>query len=238
MSQASNVSNILFSNAFTTDLVCGLYTGSYNAADYNTVLGGYLYQYDISHNFTRPVFCEGIFSFDGTNYFPSGQGNGTNSCIAYSDSSNLYLTSSASSGTIYYKIITTWIQNYDTSNPLVTFANNVPNPSSSFAFDSRENYQKIDLTAQTTLNNPGSGNTGTTTIAHNLGYSPNYQVFYEAFSGQVWPEIGNGNTFWLYDFTSQYTLQGYTNTSDLTLSYQGGTSSPSTFNAWYKVYYD
>lgn len=234
---SQNVSDVLFSTAFETDKVCGIYESSYNAASYNTVLGGYLYQTNLAHNFSRPVFCDALFSTDGTNWFPSGQGNGTDNVLAYSDSSNIYFITNADTGTIYYKLVCTWINNYDTTNPLITFVNNATNTNIT-AFDSRQNYQKIAFSKIVNLANPGLGNIGTCPITHNLGYAPNYKLFFNSLAGQVWPSIAGGTgDFWLYEGT-QYELWGVSNTSTLTLYYDAGSGSDTSFDLWYRIYYD
>jgi len=235
---SQNVNDVLFSTAFETDKVCGLYENSYNAASYNSVLGGYLYQTNLAHNFTRPVFCDALFSFDGSSWFPSGEGNSTGRCIVYSDASNIYFVSSMDTGTIYYKLVCTWINNYDTTNPLITFVNDASNNSVT-AFDSRQNYQKIDLSDVVSLANPGAGNTGTHTITHDLGYAPNFKLFFNSLPGQVWPSIAGGSgDAWLYNSGSQYEAWGVANSSTLTIYFDTGTTGASTFDLWYRIYYD
>ncbi len=238
MSQPSNVNNILFSNYFETDKICGLWESSIPAADYAAVLGGYLYQYTIPHNFGRPVFCDGLFSTDGTNYFPVAAGT----CIALSDSANIYILYNTSpaptSGSIYYRIVTTWINNYDNTNPLIEFANNATN-NSKVAFDSRQNYQKIAYSSMITVNNPGAGNTGLYTVTHNLGYSPNYKLFFESLPGQVWPAIAGGaGDIWDYNSGAQYETYGVSNSSTLDIYYDAGSAPAATTNIWYRIYYD
>ena len=229
---SENVQDVLFSTAFETDKICGIYTGSYNAANYNTVLGGYLYQTNLTHNFTRPVFCEALFSTDGTNYFPNGQGNGTTNANVYSDSSNIYFITNADTGTIYYKLVCTWINNYDTSNPLINFVNQSTNTSIT-AFDSRQNYQKIALSGMLTPTN-----TGSFPINHNLGYAPNYKLYFNSLPGQVWPAIAGGaGDFWNYE-SQQCELSGVANSTSLIVSYDVGSGSASSFNLWYRIYYD
>lgn len=235
---SQNVSDVLFSTAFEIDKVCGIYENSFNAASYDTELGGYLYQTNLAHNFTRPVFCDALFSFDNTNWFPSGQGNNTGSCLAYSDANNIYFLSTVDTGTIYYKLVCTWINNYDTTNPLIEFVNNAANNSVT-AFDSRQNYQKIAFSDMIILSNPGAGNTGAHTITHNLGYAPNFKIFFNSLADEVWPSIsGESGDEWLYNTSSQYEAWGIADSTTLTISYDTGTSGASTFNLWYRIYYD
>jgi len=232
MSLASNYQNVAFATEYAVDKIVGVYVGSFNAATQTTVIGGYLYQYSFSHPFTRPVFCELLWSLDGITYADGGSGllSGVPG-IAYSDATNIYVTTGLNVGTIYYKVIASWIDNYDTTNPLIA---PVLNTVSNFYFDSRKNYQKIYK--QDTL--PLNSSSGTLSYIHGLGYTPNAKVFFESISGQVWPSIAGGtNNYFLYDPSSQYECEATITTSILNMVLQGGAGSVST-RVWYRVYLD
>lgn len=233
MSQPSNVNNILFSNYFETDKLCGIYEGSYSASTYNSVIGGYLYQKNIPHNFTRPVLVDGLFSTDNVNWTPSVQ----SSCLAYSDNSNIYILSIENTGTIYYRLACTWINNYDNTNPLIDFVNQSSSSLSSVAFDSRANYQKIYYNTPITLSNPGLGNQGISYISHNLGTPTNYRIFFTSLPGQVWPSVPFADGTWMYE-GQQYGVWATNDSTTLSIYYSAGSGSASTVTVWPRIYYD
>lgn len=230
MSLQTNYQNVNFASQYAVDKIVGVYNSSFNAATQTTVIGGYLYQYAIPHLFTRPVFCELLWSTDGVTYADGGGGEISGQlAISYSDSSNIYVTTSLNTGTIYYKVIASWIDDYDATNPLIT---PVLNTTDNFYFDSRNNYQKIYHQDTQTV----TGTSGSASYIHALGYAPNFKVFFESVSGQVWPAIAGGTSdFFLYDATAQYECEATTTTSTLTMALQGGASSVSS-RVWYRVY--
>lgn len=241
MSQIKNVANINYSTAFATDKICGVLSNTFTASTFNTGSPAYLYQYTLPHNLTRPSFMDGIFSLNNSTFVPNGQSDGTNSYFVYSDSSNYYILTTANSGLVYYKIVSTWVDNYDATNPLITpvFNATLPSVNNTTYFDSRSNYQKILTSNVVTLNNPGAGNTGTYTVAHNLGYTPNFKIHFESLPNQVWPTINGGTKdLWLYDPAHQYEVYGVVDNTNLTITYSGGSTSASTFRTWYRIYYD
>lgn len=238
MSQQTNAKNINYSSTFSTDKICGVLSNTFTAGSFN--LGGYLYQYTIPHSFTRPVFCDALFSTNGTTFVPNGISDTSNSYNVYADANNIYLLTTANSGTIYYKEVSTWVDNYDSTNPLITPTLQTTLPTSTLTyFDSRQNYQKVLLSNVVTLNNPGVGNLGKLVVTHNLGYIPRSRLFFESLPGQIWPSIwGGAQDIWLYDPAHQFECVGAMTNSELGISYQGGTSSAASFRVWYEVYYD
>ncbi len=230
MSLLTNAANVQFATEYPIDKIVGIYRGSYNSATQTTTLGGYLYQYTIPHKFTRPVFCELLWSTDGVTYADGGSGtlSGT-SGIAYSDANNIYVTTGLASGTIYYKVIASWIDNYDTTKPAIT---PILDTTQNFYFDSRNNYEKIYKQGSLAL----TGTSGTLSVIHELGYAPNAKVFFESFTGQVWPSISGGaEDFFLYDFATQYECATTITTSLVNMALQGGGSSVSA-RVWYRIY--
>lgn len=241
--QSSIIANkVNFSSTVSTDKTCAILVGSFDAANYNTRLGdnivfAYLYQTNIAHNFTRPAFIDIIWSTDGSTYIPGGifNGAGDTAVNAYSDSSNIYLLTNVNTGTIYYKIIATWIDNYDTTNPLITPVLQTTNNN---YFDTRQNYQKLFLASSVTVNSPGSNTTASTTIAHGLGYTPNFRMYFNSLPNQMWPSItGGGQDTWLY-INTQYECYGVVDANNLTLTYTAGLTPASTMTIYYKIYYD
>ena len=239
MSQISNAQNIAFSTAFATDKICGIYNGSFAGTAYDTVYAGYLYVKKIPHTFGRPVMCEGLFSYDNVNFFPSGTGYSlaTAFCM-YSDSNFIYILYENTINTVYYKIVATWIDNYDLNNPLIT---PVLSSSSSYSkfFDSRYNYQKVLMSGVVTLPNPGVGVDTPVSIKHNLGYLPNYKLYFESLPNQVWQQIGGGSQdIFLYNPAQQFELYDECTKTTLDLHLLGGASSATSARCWYRIYYD
>jgi hypothetical protein len=230
MSQVTHASDIGFSTAFAVDKIVGIYTGRYTSGTDTTTLGGFIYRYAIPHSFTRPVFCELLWSTDGVNYLDGGSSSG----IATSDLSNIYVLTTQPTGTIYYKIICTWIDNYDNTNPSIT---PVLNTTNDVYFDSRYNYQKIYVTNVTTVS--GGVVDATKNIAHPLGYAPNSKVFIESLPGEVWPagQYGSSNGF-SYAPDYQYEALTLITNSQLQVTYHTGISGAATARIWYKIYLD
>lgn len=219
--------NAAFATRYLTDKIIGVYRGSYSAAS-ATLLGGFLYQYAIPHPFTRPVYTELLWSVDGTTYFDSGSSIGAQAAIAYADASNLYITTLTNVGSIYYKVICSWIDDYDTSNPSV---NPVLDTTNSVYFDSRDNYPKIYSQDVKTV----SG-TSSSTIVHTLTYSPKFKGYVESISGQVWPFNGGGlSNPWLYDPVNHMECYAILDTPSIELHYSGPASNR---KVWYRIYYD
>lgn len=235
----TNIADTNFATSFEIDKICGTFVGSYNASDYNTAVGGggfqNLYIYNIPHTFTRPVFVDMLTSVDNAIYVPQGFAlSNTEAFIAYSDASNIYLLNTDNSSTTYYYWITcTWINNYDATNPLIVpTLQSVEDNTSLTTFDSRQNYQKILSQNVQTYSN----STTSATVAHNLGYTPNYKIYFESLSGQVWPNIGNSsNSLFIYTL-DQALVDGYVDTSNLNLKIQGG-SEPN-LRVWPRIYFD
>lgn len=230
MSLATNALNVASASELEPDKIVGILTGSYAASSYTDILGGYLYRKWIPHSFGRPVFCEMSWSVDGVNYIDSGSsvGNGSQAALAYADSSNIYILTTSNAGTLSYKVIATWIDNYDNTNPLIS---PILNTTSKFYYDSRSNIPKILSSAPVTI----SG-TGSLPIAHGLSYAPRFKGYFESLTGQVWPLISGGTgDIWLYDAINQMECSAVIDTTNVTLSYIGPVSSR---KLWYRIYAD
>jgi hypothetical protein len=234
----SNVSKVNFFSQYSIDKICGNTVGSYNAADYTTQVGGgafnTLYVYNIPHNFTRPVVVDMLVSLDNINFLPQefSLSNGQ-FLLAYSDSSNIYIINSDNSSTIYYYwMVFTWIDNYDNSNPLIRpVFEAVQDNTSQTTFDSRQNYQKILSNTMQTY----SSATTSATISHNLDYTPNFKIYFNSLSGQVWPNIGNSTNSGFVYSGSQSLVDGYVDDTNLYLDIYIPSGS---INVWPRIYYD
>ena len=233
MSLIGNAANVAYSTAFPTDKLVRVFTGSY-AGSGTTLRGGSVYIHTIPHNLGRPVFCELLHSDNGgTTYADGGMSaSGGVPRLAFSDSTNVYIFHGYSNtGTVHYKVYATWIDDYDTSNPLVSIQNYSDVPTQ---FDSRKNYQKIAV--QQTLNFSGTGSSSQA-VTHGLGYTPNAKLYFEAFGGEVWPANAGGATNnFLYDFVNQDECALSISTSLLTVSMDK--QSATSRRAWLRGYYD
>jgi hypothetical protein len=227
MSLVSNANNVAFASAYDVDKIVGVYEGSFDmAADVTKLTAdwGDIYVYRIPHGLTRPVFVDLIWKTGGSWY------DGGNDHLAYSDSTYINIISSTFApavGTMYYKVIATWINEFDSTNPLVAAYQST---TKSKNFDSRANYQKIYK--QNVLNFTADG---TQSVAHDLNRKANFRVFYEALPNQVWPAFSGGvSNPYLYD-SSMTECEPYITTTVLNVELI--TVTP-TRRAWYKIYLD
>jgi hypothetical protein len=237
MSLISNISDVSFASEYPVDKIVAVYEGSYNKATQTTTRSepfiGTIYTYAIPHGFTRPVFTNLIWSQDGTNWLDGGATLSGNSSIAFSDSTNVYIATTSNSGTQHYKIILYWIDNYDTTDPLVepfTTGENKP------VFDSRVNFQKVVEEGETSYSPGTFGSATTVTVPHTLGYTPNAKAFFEPISGEVWPlNAGGQSNPFLYSATQdEGFMRIHTNRVDITVN----RFSNATRKIWYKIYFD
>ena len=239
MSLVDNVAGVSFFGGYNIDKVVNVLEGSYNLADTDIRSGDLatLDEYTVPHGFTRPVFTEIFWSLDGDSYRP-GASYLDFGAIAVSDSSNVYILTYDSfnmfpTGTIDYKIICTWITDYDNTNPLVDSFQYPDNP---IAFDGRTNYQKIYKEGSFTYPPGTLGSNYSSQIEHALGYRPNAKAWIESIAGEVWPMNTGGvaNRF-LYDSSqdemSMIIQDDYVELDVLRFSNQSR-------KVWYKIYYD
>lgn len=233
MTTLTNPKNANLSTTYDTDKIVGIYAGSFDAATQTTSISytfnGLPYSvwyYEIAHIFTQPVFCDVLTSTDGVTYT-------NNASIAFSDSTKLYIYAgqgSAPSGTIYYKLVATWINGYSALTPAVT---PVIQGVSGLYYKSTANTPKIYLENVVSI-----VNNATSSVTHNLGYQPQAKVYMECFSGQVWPchTGGSNDTFLFAD--SENTGYFYTSSTALTMFCDQNASSFGASRFWYKVYID
>lgn len=223
---------ISFYTDLNIDKIVGVWEGSFHRTNDVTARVAFstLYVHAIPHGFTRPVFVDLLWSTDGTTWSDGGISH-----LAFSDSSNIYITSGFSTvaGTMYYKAIGFWIDNYDTTNPLVPEYHQEGKP---VIFDSRLNYQKIIDEDVVTLAGGTFNTVSTETITHNLGYKPNAKVYFEAFTGEVWPlNAGGSQNPFNYDFSQDEMDMAITDTQ-MRLRLFG--NSDIDRRAWYRIYAD
>lgn len=187
--------------------------------------------FSIPHGFSRPVFTDALIrtpDLGGTPWLSPG--NNTLNFITYSTSTHVCIAMVSNLNiNIQYRVICSWITDYDTTNPLVPEFHPVDK---SILFDSRVNYQKIAssgiVTGGNNFNPPHSINNPTNKLS-------NFKVFLEAFAGEVWVMNAGGqqNPFAI-DF-SQMEGEAVITSQSLEISTSNGLPSQ---RSWYKIYYD
>lgn len=227
----SSPTSAAYYSGYEVDKVVRVYEGTYASADLITRSGfSTAYVYRFAHDLDRPMMCDIIQSTDGGTTWDSGVGS-----FAFCDSTYVYIFSgfSASISDTMYKIYGTWIDDYDATNPTIDTVSYTSEPTQ---FDSRLNYQKVERYGELSFDPGTFGSTQTRTITHNLGYTPNVKVFFEAFSGEVWPlNIGGARNPVLYDSAQdECAAEIYSTYIDVTMYRY----SNATRRAWYRVYYD
>lgn len=233
-----NQNDIVFASSLATDKIVAVWEGSFDMATAPKLAGASYPYTTINHLFTRPVFTKSQFSLDGVIWSDQNSMNpyDANSIagIAYSTSTQIVVVASTvgvPSGTLYYRVIGFWIDDYDTTNPSIP---PTTGSQSNVYFDSRINYQKVHLQGSATLN----GQNGTTSISHSLGYEPNVRVYHEALPGQVWPaNYGGTKNPWLGINVNMTECELQVTTSAANIFFYGSVSSPPA-RLWYIIYYD
>lgn len=248
MGLADNLDKVAYNTVYPTDKIVFTESGSFlHTTDTQTrTYDNFGFPFDVEryrirHGFDRPVFVECLWSRNsGTQYQPAG-GNSdgsSNYVIAYSDSTYVYIECSGgitSGQRVYYQLICSWIQEYDTTNPSVEPFTNLPTTYTQ-VFNSRsvipsivkEGVLQLSTTSGTFTNVLG-------TIAHNLGYTPSPKVYFEAFDGEVWPmNYGGNQNPYLID-TDQAECNCFVDDTTLTIN-AIIKSGNGVRNFWYKLY--
>ncbi len=230
-----------FVSSIPTDKIVAVYEGSFDGSTAPDLDGFGLLRYKtVSHGFGRPVFCKSQFSLDGVVWRDentwSPQDPNKILGIAYSTSSKIYIVANdvlaAGLGTIYYRVVAFWIDNYDGSNPSIP---ETIDSGSNIYFDSRLNYQKIVDSGKIDI--PAATLYTPYTVNHSLGYEPNIRIFNEALSGELWPSTWGGTkNFWLYDLKFVQ-IEAKIYADKVTFLAAGGASSPAS-ELRYVIYYD
>ncbi len=234
MSLISNAADVAFASSHNIDKIVGVWEGSFNrATDVIERVGdaGSIFVHRIPHGLTRPVFTDLLFTTAST--FADG-GNADDAGItslAFSDSTYAYIVSSVFApavGTMQYKLIATWITDYDSTNPSVE---PYQSTTKDINFDSRLNYQKIYLQDDLTFDSPGIQAAG-----HDLNSLANFRVFFESFDDEVWPmHAGGASNPFLYDNTDMCQCTAVMTTANLFVQLD---TTPTPRRAWYKIYLD
>lgn len=238
MSLVDNIADVSFASEYSIDKIVGVWEGSYNkSSDTSSRGGGFMatiYVYSIPHGFTRPVFTHLLWSEDQTTWVDGGGSlSGGSSAIAFSDSTNIHIATTSNSGTLYYKLIAYWIDDYDSTNPSVP---EFSPAASKLTFDSRANYQKIAAQGVTQYSPGTFSSPQTITVNHSLGYIPNAKAFFEPISGEVWPmNAGGQSNVFLYSASQD---EAYLQIFNDKLEIEVLRFSNATRNIWYRIYYD
>lgn len=217
----SNLTKVAYTTYYDTEKVVKTFTGSFkystSTTTRNYTLAGFpnaVQVYKLPHGFDRPVFCEMFWSLDQTNWDVGGasSSNGSDYAIAYSDSNFVYImTTTLAAGTdVYFKIICSWIPDYDTTNPSVPAFAEIP-ASFTQVFNSRSRIPAVVQQDVLVGSTTSATLTDVTLIAsHSLGYAPAAKAYIESFSGEVWPLNygGAGNPYMVDD--SQVEAQFFT----------------------------
>lgn len=233
MSLVDNARDVAFTTRWSTDKIVGVWEGSFNrATDVIEVVGdfGSIYVYRIPHGFTRPLATDLLWKISGAWTDGGCSDSAFDISVSYSDDTYVYVVSSVFStatGTMHYKVIGSWITDYDGANPLVP---SFVSTNKTKVFDTSVNYQKIYL--QDVLSFTSAT---TQTVTHSLGYRANFRVFHEAIAGEVWPMFaGGGSNPFLYDSSfSDCLARMKVNTLEVELD-----PVTVTKRAWYKIYLD
>lgn len=237
MSLIDNIDRVALASQYPTDKIIKVLSGSFDASAATDVGSpAYMKRHSISHGQSRPVFTRLKWSTDNVNWIDGGYSTREGDTdflptIAYSDSTNVYILTGVTTGTLYYEVICFWIDNYDNTNPLVDSYFDTTKP---LAFDSRLNYHKIFTQGEEVTSGAISEDI---TVNHDLGYEPDCWVYIEAFSGQVWPANAGGlSNFFYYDIDNQAEVTSKVSTSDLILEYTGSATLTEPRRIFYIIY--
>lgn len=244
----TNIDKVAYTTYFDTDLVVKTFTGKFTYGT-GTVTLNYTYAtlpnnqqaLRLVHGFDRPVFVEAQWSLDNDNFSVGGGSayDSTNFAIGFSDSTYIYLMlpySGLSSGTtIYYKMVCSWIPNYDDTNPSVPPFAEIPSTYTQ-TFNSRITTPAIVRQGVMNLSTTSGSFTNVIgVVKHPFGYAPNMKVFIEAFSGEVWPLNfgGTSNPYGVDD--NQVEAEAFTTTTDFAVEMRLK-SSLGARKVWYMLY--
>lgn len=245
----SNLSKVTFNSVYPTDKIIRGFWGTFRYGT-DTITRSYTLAgfpnnqqvYRFAHNLGRPGFSYLQWSLDNTTFWEGGgvtDGSG-HYAISFCDDTYCYimLDSLISSGTtIYTKGIISWIDDYDTTNPNVSYTSALPTQYTEM-FDSRNHLPSIVQSGVLSLSTASSSLTSVVaTASHSIGYAPPVKAFIEAFSGEVWPlNYGGTQNRYLVD-DNQMEAEVFTNSSQI-ITVGNIKSSMGTRRVWYNLYAD
>lgn len=242
----TNISKVAYNTVFNAEKIVKTFTGSFiQTTDTTTrsytlaTLPFNVQVYKIAHSFGRPVFTELYWSTDNSYFVVGGAAADSlgNLAISYSDSNFIYImpVGPISGTVIYYQLVCSWIDDYDTTNPSVAAFSDIPDNYTQ-VFNSRSVIPAI--VKQGTIDSSTSSGILTdvvTSEAHGLAYRPESKTFIESFSGEVWPlNYGGGTNPYEVD-DNQVEAQVFVSSTNYTLD-MAMKSANGTRRAWYMLY--
>jgi len=234
-----DIASAMFSSQHDIDKIVRIFSGSFLHSTDTTTRTGNAFNievFPIAHDLGRPVACEMQWSADGVNWIDNGsQDSNFQGSLAYSTSTHIYIISPFFVGTprVYYRVWCSWINDYDSSNPLIEVSTYSDTP---LVFDSRLNIQKIYDQDVLSFSAGTFGSPQNIEVAHDFGYTPNAKVWFEAFTGEVWPlNSGGASNQFLFDYSQD---ECELRISDNNIEVRYKRFSNAIRRAWYKIYYD
>lgn len=243
---ASNIEKVAYNTYYPTEKIVKNFVGSFNYTTdtiiRNLTFAGFpspISVYRFVHGYTRPLFVELFWSLDNSSYYLGGAANDDTGkyITAYSDSTYIYIqpTPLSANQIVYYKIVCSWIDDYDTTNPTVAPFSDLP-ANYTQVFNSRNSIPSIVQQGSITASSSSAFYTDITSLVpHNLGYAPNMKVYIESMPGEVWPlNYGGTSNPYLVD-DNQVEAQAFTSNTDLILN-PLMKSGNGTRKFWYMLY--
>lgn len=234
-------SNIDLTTKYKTDKIVFSKTGS---VDISTLPDKFndgfwvVKKLEIPHGMPRPLFINFRFKIDADTKWRTG--GSAEDCLGYSDSTYLtIMINNITTGTLYYELFGSWIDDYDTTNPLVDVSNII----STKLFDSRLKYRKIILDGSVVVPDAGGG-VGSDNIPHTLGTSPTYQVYFDGMPNEVWQShSGGGQDPWGISNIGGLPADNSdcfvrSTTTDLVIGVHGRNFGVDDVKVWYRIFGD
>lgn len=185
-----SVADFYFNTEYEIDKIIATYSGTIASSAPTSGGGSTTASASHTHGFGDSTYYQGVFSVDGgTTWNDFGADipytGGTYLAIQTVEVDAVVTTTAATvtvtnfydyansrgvAYTVQYKL---YLMAKNTMASPITPSNQVENTN----FDTRLNYQKVAFSGSTTLN-VSAGSTGSTSVAHNLGYVPNVRAFW------------------------------------------------------------
>ena len=233
-----DVAKTMFTSEQDIDKIVRIFIGSFQFPAQTVARVGFatINVFAIPHGLGRPVACEMQWAVGKQDWVDNGsQDDNFQGSLAYSDSTNIYIISPlfVGSGTVFYRVWCSWINDYDATNPLIDVLTYSDTP---LVFDSRSNFQKIFKQDVLTFSAGTFGSPQNITVDHNFGFTPNAKVWFEPFAGEVWPLNSGGNSNLFLFHASQDECELRISNTNIEVRYRR--FSNAVRKAWYKIYYD